>query len=182
MELHEWESCWHLYLLCCGQWGPPQPGRNSEQFACMDQTLPVQILAYPCAVLSVHQLLEYTDQSCHNGWADELSTHNLSSLLKNATDTFIESFSVWSFILKSSSHSRTKFPGSNLDCHSFSCWQGPGYFMLETKENIMQCGQWETSCIGRAKTEDGSILLSLRPNQVPCKVRGHWEVILQLPD
>ena len=59
------------------------------------------------------------------------------SLLKNATDTFIENFATWCFILKSSSHSRKKFWGSNLDCHSFSCWQGPGYFMLEVEENIM---------------------------------------------
>ena len=101
------------------------------------------------------------------------------SLLENATDTFIKSFAACSFILESFSHSRTKFRGSNLDCHSFTHWQGPGYFVLEVEENMMQCGQWETSCIGETKTEDGSIL---GPNRVPCKVRGCRAVILQLPD
>ena len=71
------------------------------------------------------------------------------SLLENATNTFIKSFAAWCFILKMLSHSRTKLRGSHLDCHSFSCWQGTGYFMMETEENIMQCGQWKTSCIGR---------------------------------
>ena len=181
MELCEWESYWHLYLLCCGQWGPPQPGRNSEQFACMDQTPHVQVPAYPHAVLLVYffntpiNLAVMAKRS-----RSQVTFHH--SLLENATDTFIENFSAWCFILKSSSHSRTKFWGGSLDCHSFSRWQGPGYFMLKAEENVMQCGQWETSCIGRAKTEDGSILLSLRPNRVPCKVRGCWEVILQLPD
>ena len=104
------------------------------------------------------------------------------SLLENVADTFIESFAAWCFILESFSHSRTKYRGSNLDCHSFSRWKGPGYFALEVEENMMQRGQWETSCIGRTKTEDGSIFLSLRPNWVPCKVRGRREVILHLPD
>ena len=175
-------SYWHLYLLCCGQWGPPQPGHNSEQFACMDQTLHVQIPTYPHAVLSVHQLLESLINLAIMAEQMRFQLAICLPLLKDTTNIFIENFATWCSILKSSFHSRTKFPGSSLDCHSFSCWQGPGYFILETEENIMQYGQWETSCIGRVKTEDRSILLSLRPNWVPCKVRGHWEVILQLPD
>ena len=49
------------------------------------------------------------------------------TLLENATDTFIESFI----------HSRTKIPGSNMDCHSLSYWQGPRHFAWEVKKNIM---------------------------------------------
>ena len=47
------------------QWGHPQGGCNSEQFLCMYQALQVQIPAYPGIGLSVHQLLKYTDRSCH---------------------------------------------------------------------------------------------------------------------
>jgi len=90
------------------------------------------------------------------------------SLLENTTNTFIESFATWCFILKRLSHSRTKFRGSNLDCHSFSCWQGTGYFMLETEENVMQCGQWKTSCIGRTKTEDRIEACSWASGQTSC--------------
>jgi len=50
------------------------------------------------------------------------------SLLKNATNTFIESSATGCFILKRLSYSRTKFQGRNLDCHSFRsldilCWK-----------------------------------------------------------
>ena len=66
--------------------------------------------------------------------------------------------------------------------HSLSCWQGPGHFALEAEENVMQCDQRKTSCIGRTKTKDGSTLLSIRPDRVLCKVGERWEIILQLPD
>ena len=58
-------------------------------------------------------------------------------LFEDTTNTFIESFAAWCFILKKLSYSRAKLQGSYLDYHSFSYWQGSGYFILEVVEDIM---------------------------------------------
>ena len=39
-------------------------------------------------------------------------------------------------------------------------------------EDMMECGQWKTSCIGRTKR-----MGVVRPNRGLCKFRGRWEVM-----
>ena len=143
------ESCWPFALWVVRN-------RNSEQFACMDQILPVQI---PTILAQCYQYIIFLNTLINLTIMAGRVRFQLAiclPLLENATDTFIES----------SSHYRTKIPGSDLDCHSLSRWQGPRYFPLEAAESIMQCGQRKTSCIERTKTKDGNTLLGLRPNRV----------------
>ena len=58
----------------------------------MDQTLPVQIPAYPHAVLSVYQLLESPINLAITAERMRFQLAICLPLLKNATDTFIENF------------------------------------------------------------------------------------------